>query len=55
VRIGEIVDFLLPLYAVNACAQLSRGRVAAEAIPRHGYVVTSKELQPLEPISLIFA
>ena len=33
---------LLPPSAVDACAQLSTGRAAAEAIPPHGYVVASK-------------
>jgi dienelactone hydrolase len=36
---------LLPPCTVNACAQLSTGRAAAEAIPPHGYVVASKEVK----------
>jgi dienelactone hydrolase len=35
----------LPPGAVDASAQLSTGRAAAEAIPPHGYVVASKEVK----------
>jgi dienelactone hydrolase len=36
---------LLPPRAIDANAQLSTGRPAAEAIPPHGYVVASKEVR----------
>jgi dienelactone hydrolase len=40
-----VAPLFLPPVAVNAYAQLSTGRAAAEAIPPHGYVVVSKEVK----------
>jgi dienelactone hydrolase len=40
-----LAPLFLPPAAVNAYAQLSTGRAAAEAIPPHGYVVASKEVK----------
>src|SRR5260370_35237831 len=42
--IAFVGPVLLPSGASNVCAQLSTGREAAEAIPPHGYVVASKEV-----------
>ena len=40
-----VAPLFLPPGAVNAYAQLSTGRAAAEAIPPHGYVLASKEVK----------
>lgn len=40
-----VAPAILPTGATSALAQLSTGKAAAEAIPPHGYVVSSKEVQ----------